>query len=388
MKIGIFTDSYLPYTSGVVRSIQTFTEELSSHGHEVFIFAPSYRNSHEESKVFRFASIPSPTNRDFTLAVPFSLRLKPTIQRLNLDLIHVHSPFLLGRVGARYARRLGIPLVFTFHTLYDQYVHYVPFARSFTKELAQRISRDFCNQCDLVLVPTGVIGDYLRGIGVRTPVSKVPTGIKVVEFQSGDREWLRKRFTIAPRDRVLIFVGRLGQEKNIGFLLESFFLVNREINDTTLVLVGGGPEEEELKNKAAELGIGERVVFTGTLPPRDVINCYAGSDLFVFSSVTETQGIVITEAKAAGLPVVAVGAYGVSEMVEGGTDGYLTDPDPVQFASKVCHILNNETLREEMSRRARLNAEKFSSANCTAKLVDCYLELLNNNKKEELKGPV
>lgn len=388
MKIGIFTDSYLPYTSGVVRSIQTFTEELSNLGHDVFIFAPKYKNCSEESRVFRFASIPSPTNRDFTLAVPFSPRLRPTIKRLNLDLIHVHSPFLLGRLGARYARKLGIPLVFTFHTLYDQYVHYVPFARSFTRELAQRISRDFCNQCDLVLVPTWVIGDYLRKIGVQAPIDRVPTGIKLADFQGGHRDWLRERFKISPQDRVLLFVGRLGQEKNIGFLMECFSLISREIQDTVLVLVGGGPEEEDLRNKAHELGISERVVFTGTLPPGDVVHCYAGSDLFVFSSVTETQGIVIAEAKAAGLPVVAVGANGVSEMVEDGVDGYLTDMDAEQFVGKVCHILNNNTLREEMSRRARLNAESLSSANCTARLVECYLDLLQQYNKENLKRPV
>lgn len=388
MKIGIFTDSYLPYTSGVVRSIQTFTGELNNLGHEVFIFAPSYRNCEEESNVFRFASIPSPTNHDFSLAVPFSLRLKPTIQRMNLDLIHVHSPFLLGRLGARYARRLGIPLVFTFHTLYDQYVHYVPFARSFTKELAQRISRDFCNQCDLVLVPTNVVGDYLRKIGVQAPVSKVPTGIQIAEFQNGDRAWLRRRYHITPQEKVLLFVGRLGQEKNIGFLMESFALINREVNNTVLVLVGGGPEEEELRNRAIEIGISKRVVFTGTLSPEDVVNCYAGSYLFVFSSVTETQGIVIAEAKAAGVPVVAVGAYGVSEMVEDGLDGYLTDPEPEQFAEKVCHILNNDNLREEMSRRARQSAEQLSSANCTEKLVECYVELLGKYQKKDLKRPV
>lgn len=387
MKIGLFTDSYLPYTSGVVRSIQTFNEELGSMGHEVFIFAPNYRNCVEEERVFRFASIPSPTNRDFSLAVPFSPRLKPTIKRLNLDIIHVHSPFLLGRLGARYARKLGIPLVFTFHTLYDQYVHYVPFARSFTRELAQRISRDFCNLCDLVLVPTWVIGDYLRKIGVRTPIEKVSTGIRLAELQKGRREWLRQRFAIQPAAKVLLFVGRLGQEKNIGFLMECFSLVNREIEDTLLVLVGGGPEEEHLKNKAAELGIGDRVVFTGTLPPADVAHCYAGADLFVFSSVTETQGLVIAEAKAAGLPVVAVGANGVSEMVEDGVDGYLTGMDRFQFAEKVCHLLTNSALREEMGRRARLHAESLSAASCTVRLVECYQRLIAQKNTGKPTGP-
>lgn len=377
LNIGIFTDSYLPYTSGVVRSIQIFKEELSRMGHEVFIFAPSYKNCGAESKVFRFASIPSPTNPDFTLAVPFSLRLKPTIQRIKLDLIHVHSPFLLGRLGARYARKLGIPLVFTFHTLYDQYVHYVPFARSFTRELAQRISREFCNQCDLVIVPTNIIEEYLRDIGVKSPIKRVPTGIKVDELRSGNPEWLKNEYGISSADKVLLFVGRLGQEKNIGFLLESFCLINKEVENTVLVLVGGGPEEEALKKKTKELGLSERVIFTGTLPYRDVINCYAGADMFLFSSVTETQGIVINEAKAAGLPVVAVKAYGVSEMVEDGVDGYLTVLETEQFAERACRILKNDTMREEMSKKARKNAEKFSSAKCAAKLADHYLKLIN-----------
>ncbi len=376
MKIGIFTDSYLPYTSGVVRSIQTFTAELTTLGHEVYIFAPSYKNCDNESRVFRFASIPSPTNPDFSLAVPFSLKLKPVIKKLELDLIHVHSPFLLGRVGARYARKLGVPLVFTYHTLYDQYVHYLPFAKTFSRELAQRISRDFCNQCDLVIVPTDIVGDYLHDIGVLTSVNSVPTGIKISDYQKGDRSWLRRQYMVKPDDKVLLFVGRLGKEKNIFFLMESFKILNNSMGNTVLVLVGGGPEEEELRDKAVELGIEKRVIFTGTLSPEDVINCYASASLFVFPSVTETQGIVIAEAKAAGLPVVAIKAYGVSEMVEDGVDGFLTELDQEQFASKIYMLLKDDKLKEKMSRKARQNAEKLSSTNCTARLIDSYQSLL------------
>lgn len=377
MKIGIFTDSYLPYTSGVVRSIQTFTSELTTLGHEVYIFAPSYRNCDNESRVFRFASIPSPTNPDFTLAVPFSLKLKPIIKKLELDLIHVHSPFLLGRVGVRYARKLGVPLVFTFHTLYDQYVHYLPFAKTFSRELAQKISRDFCNLCDLVIVPTDIVGDYLHDIGVLTPINRVPTGIKISDYQEGDRRWLQRQYKIKPNDKVLLFVGRLGKEKNIFFLMDSFKILNNCLGNTVLVLVGGGPEEEEIRDKAVELGIENKVVLTGTLPPEEVVNCYASASLFVFPSITETQGIVIAEAKAAGLPVVAIKAYGVSEMVEDGVDGYLTELNQEKFASKVHMLLKNDNLKEEMSKNARHNAEKLSSTNCTARLIDSYQSLLS-----------
>jgi 1,2-diacylglycerol 3-alpha-glucosyltransferase len=378
VKIGIFTDSYLPYTSGVVRSIETFTEELTNTGHEVFIFAPAYRNCNKESRVFRFSSIPSPTNPDFSLALPFSIRLRPTIKKLNLDLIHVHSPFLLGRVGARYARRLGIPLVFTYHTLYEQYVHYLPVAKSISKELVQRISRVFCNHCDAVIAPTAVIGQYLREIGVKAPINIVPTGIKVADFQAGEPDWLRHRYNLPAGEKILLFVGRLGQEKNIGFLMDCFKEIHQEYNNARLVLVGSGPEEADLKTRAVNLGVADQVTFTGVLSPADVVNCYAGATIFVFSSVTETQGIVIAEAKAAGLPVVAVRAFGVSEMVEDGIDGYLTELDQGQFIEKVKLLLSDSELYQDVSRRARQNAEKLSTANCTAELIKCYQQVLEN----------
>ncbi len=386
MKIGIFTDSYLPYTSGVVRSIQTFTEELTRMGHAVYIFAPKYKNYDQETRVFRFASIPSPTNRDFTLALPFSLKFRPTIKQLDLDLIHVHSPFLLGRLGARYARKMGVPLVFTYHTMIEQYVHYVPFtqstskdiahlAQSVSKDLAQKLSRNFCNLCDMVTVPTGVIAGYLHEIGVKTPIKIVPSGINTAEYKKGHNKWLQQKFNVPPDSKVLLFVGRLGQEKNIPFLLESFKLIKSEIDESILVIVGRGPEEEELKKMTAELVLKDSVIFTGNLAPADVINCYAGSHLFVFPSVTETQGLVIIEAKAAGLPVVAVSAYGAKEMVEDGDDGYLTDLSPEHFADKTIYLLQNESLRMDMSKNAARNAERFSAENCTALLLNCYLSL-------------
>ena len=386
MKIGIFTDSYLPYTSGVVRSIVTFKEELISNGHEVYIFAPSYDNCVEEEGVFRFSSIKSPTNRDFTLAWPFSFEFGPMVKKLDLDLIHVHSPFLLGRLGASYARKLDIPLVFTYHTLYEQYVHYLPFAGTLAKDITQHISRSFSNRCDLVIVPTAAIETYLRKIGVTAPIKAVPTGIKVEDFLKGEKDWLKKRFDMPGDEKVLIFVGRLGQEKNVHFLLDCFLEINKKFANTRLVLVGSGPEDEELKKKAQENGIERKVTFTGLIPPADVIHCYAGSDIFVFPSVTETQGIVIPEAKAAGLPVVAIDAYGAADMVEHEADGFLTELDQNQFVQRVLQLLEDPDLYQRMSAKARLNAENISTHSCTKKLIACYEQVLTSpaalDKKE------
>ena len=376
-KVGIFTDSYRPYNSGVVRSIETFSKELTAQGHELYVFAPSYRDCEKEHRVFRFASIPAPTNPDFSLAVPISLKLKPTIKKLDLDLIHVHSPFLLGRLGARYAKKLNIPLVFTFHTLYDQYVHYIPFGKNLTRELTQKFCSDFANNCDLVVVPTGVVKQYLLELGVHRPVEVIPTGIVISDFdQDKDEFWLRKRYVIPSREKVLLFVGRLGKEKNIPFLLEAFQQLTESIDGVTLVIVGGGPEEEALKSLTEQLKINNKVVFTGNLSPQDVIKCYHGADLFVFPSITETQGLVIGEAKAAGLPVVAVNVFGVSEMVINGEDGFLTDMDVEEFANKISMLIRDESLHSRMSKQAETNAQLISSKYCALRLAQCYRELL------------
>ncbi|MCS5695885.1 glycosyltransferase family 4 protein [Desulfofundulus thermocisternus] len=388
MRIGIFTDSYRPYTSGVVRSIDTFTAELTKLGHEIYIFAPNYPNCSKEEGVFRFPSFPAPTNRDFTLALPFSFRLKPTLTQWKPDIIHVHSPFLVGRVGARYARKFKIPLVFTFHTLYDQYVHYVPFARSVTRELTRRFCRDFCNKCDLVITPTSIIKDHLRNLGVYAKIKVIPTGINLDDFNNGDIYWLRKKYNIKPEETILLYVGRLGQEKNIVFLLYAFvelYITNPNIK---LVLVGGGPEYNNLKKLTHQLGIEEQVIFTGTLNRKEVINCYLGADIFVFASKTETQGLVLAEAKAAGLPVVAIKAYGSSEMIKDGEDGFLLPESKEIYVEKIKELILNKELRQKLSRRAKINAQQLSSHRSALNLIAEYHALLNEKHDQILSNSI
>jgi glycosyltransferase involved in cell wall biosynthesis len=375
-KVGVFSDSYKPYTSGVVRSIDTFKEELTTMGYETYIFAPDYKNSQKESGVFRFKSIPAPTHPEFTLAIPFSLGLKSTITELGLNIIHVHSPFLLGRVGAYYAKRNKLPLVFTFHSFYEQYVHYVPINKNITKALVKRFCSEFANNCDAVIAPSVIAQEYLLKIGVKTPVKVIPTGIPINDYERYDPSWLRENYSIPEGSTVLLFVGRLGKEKNLAFILDVFnkYIVGHA--DAVLVIAGGGPEENTLKELAGQLDISHRVVFTGNLSKQDVINCYHGADIFVFASVTETQGLVIGEAKAAGLPVVAVNKNGAAEMVEDGQDGFLTDLNARQFAGKIMELITNLELRGIMSEHAKKNAELISSRNCAIRLVECYKELL------------
>jgi 1,2-diacylglycerol 3-alpha-glucosyltransferase len=382
MKIGIFTDSYRPYTSGVVRSIDTFAAELTAMGHEIYIFAPNYPDCEPETGIFRFFSIPAPTQKEFSLAIPFALTMGTTIRQLGLDLIHVHSPFLLGRLGARCAKRYNLPLVFTYHTLYDKYIHYVPWLQTLSRSLMQQFIRNFCNNCDTVIVPTDIVAQMLKEQDIGTPLLTIPTGIDLAAFARAEPRWLRNRYGIADQEQILLFVGRLGQEKNLEFLLHAFKKILHQLPQTRLVLVGSGSEAETFRTLAITLGMDKHVIFTGNLPYQEVINCYADADLFVFASVTETQGLVIGEAQAAGLPVVAVDAYGVSEMVHNNVDGYLTPLDPEAFTDKILAILTNASLRTELAQNARQSATRASSQQMALKLADAYTHLVAQKKQQ------
>lgn len=379
MNIGFFTDSYRPYTSGVVRSIEIFTREFNARGHEVYIFGPDYPLIHypREDKIFRFAAIPAPTMPEFSIPLPFSAQLGTTLRRINLEIIHVHSPFLLGRLGAHAARQYSLPLVFTFHTLYEQYVHYLPMAQQTTRSLVQNIVRDFCNRCNLVIAPSRLVEDYLEEIGVTVKKAVIPTGIDLQEFEGADPRWLQVNFQVAPQERVLLYVGRLGKEKNLPFLLESFRRALQVIPALRLVLVGGGPQEEDLRQLCAKLGLESRVTFTGILPRNEIVHCYASADLFVFPSVTETQGLVIAEAKAAGLPVVAIRAFGAAEMVRPGEDGLLAENSQADFTRNILRVLQDPILHEKMRSNSRQNSLELSSFLSAEKMLAHYKALLD-----------
>lgn len=382
MRIGIFTDSYKPYTSGVVTSISTFKEELTRLGHEIHIFAPSYPNYTEvEENVYRYYSVPSPTNPDYTLAIPVYPGIKLLIKRLNLDLIHVHSPFTMGRVGLHYARRYYLPLVFTYHTRYDQYVHYVPVAQDLAKEVTIKYSSHFCNNCNHIIVPSPEIKEIVGEFGVKTPVSVIPTGVPLYRFENGDNTWLRRHYSIPDENKILLFVGRLTKEKNLHFLIDSFKMARDQVPNLTLVLTAQGPLEAELRNHAQRLGLSldHDVIFTGALPFDTLVHVYYSADLFVFSSLTETQGLVLVEAMAAGLPVVAVSASGVKDMVDDGIDGILTSCNKEEFAATICRVIQDPHLYQCLQAGAIQKADRLSSRSQAIKLEAVYQELAEKN---------
>lgn len=391
MKIAVFTDSYRPYVSGVVRSIDTFSAELLDLGHEVYIFGPRYYPSQHDgrtpsaadddvpaTKVFRYWSIPVPMYRGFTAPVPISAQAEQLCSDLGIHIIHSHTPFAMGALGALLARRLRLPLVFTHHTMYHEYVHYLPGVRTALREMMLRYVGTYCRRADLVITPTPQIREFaIKAYGLQNkPVKAIPTGIDVEEFRRGDGRAVRERFSIPERAPVLTFVGRLGREKNVDFLLDAFKRITLRRADVHFLLVGDGPRRAHLEETVKEAGLAGRVHFTGTLPKRQVIDAYHAADLFVIASVTETQGLATLEAMAAGLPVVGVRAPGTCDMVEHGVQGLLTAEEPEPFAAAVLRLLEDGAMRRSFAARALERAEKFSARNMALEMLRAYEEAL------------
>lgn len=386
MKIGFFSDSYKPYLSGVVKSIESFKSEMEVLDHEVYIFAPDYPEVQKQDNIYRFRSIPVPTNNEFRLAVPLSNSLLSEVKKLQLDIIHTHSPFLMGWLGKSVARKLDIPLVFTYHTLYEEYAHYAPLGKDIARWLAVKYSKEYCQSCDLVISPSDFVNRRLKSYGIPTPLLTIPTGIDLKPYRERKNKggWIREKYNIGSNEKILLFVGRLGQEKNVSFLIRALRKIIDSLPDIRLIMVGDGPERNNLLNLANKLSLADRVVFTGKQEPDKVIEFYLAADLFVFPSVTETQGLVILEAMAGGLPVVAINAAGSTSMIDDGHNGLLVKEEEYLFARGVIELITHEMRYNMFKNNALKKAENYSIRNMALRLLDGYSSLVKNNKFQDI----
>jgi 1,2-diacylglycerol 3-alpha-glucosyltransferase len=358
VRIALFTNNYLPFCGGVTISVETLRRGLEASGHEAWVFGPRLTGAEDASvKVVRYPSIPVATYPEFALAVPYSRRIERLVSALAFDVIHAHHPFLLGPAARRLARRTRRPLIFTDHTRYEKYAHYVPLPLRLVQAAALRISAGFAAQADAVLAPSAVIRDELHARGVRAPIAVVPTGVDLECFRPGDREAARRSLGVGQGEPLVLYVGRLDREKSVDRVLGAFERVASTIPAARLVLVGQGTEAERLRRTAASLPVAERIRFLGLRPHDSLAECYQAADVFLFASETETQGLVLAEAAACGLPAVAVDAPGCDEVVRDGDTGILTKGDPAALAEAVIGLLLDPERRRAMARRAREVAE-------------------------------
>lgn len=381
MRIGMFVNYYIPSKGGIETSVINLAAGLRAAGHEVFIFAPNYPDWTETDKnVYRYKSFAfTYDDYQYVIPVPQLSKMEGAVRSLNLDVIHSHGPYSLGWEATKLARKLEKPVVVTYHIKYEDYSHYVFFL---PEKLARKVIRYFvnrnCRKCDAVIAPSSAIQKLLWGEGIRKSVYVIPSGINIDQFSkdAGQRAPLRAKYGVMDDEVLLITASRVVPEKNIDFLVRSFALIRKRSPKAKLMIVGDGSFRDELDALVEELSLGESVIFTGQLDKEGMIAHYQACDIFTFASLTETQGLVAVEAMAAGLPVVAVKASGIEDMVKSGSDGILTDNKEENFAENAIKLIEDAELRRKMSQSARANAAEFRIEPWIGKVVGLYKELI------------
>jgi 1,2-diacylglycerol 3-alpha-glucosyltransferase len=363
--------------------VKQLKEHLALLGHEVFIFTGAHPKSHFEENVFRFRSFPFPWERQHRVVIPtVYFDVEKTLEKLQIDLIHSHTMLVMGYIGNIIAERKSIPSVTTYHTIMEDYVHYIPFFNSVLREFVIDLSRRFCNKNKAVIVPSRKVEKLLRDYGVSTDIEVIPNGIDLTPFENKISEEkiqeFRERFNIPSNAKVLIFVGRLGKEKSVDAIVENFSRIVKKYPDTFLLIVGDGPEKKNLKTQVKELGLKNRVIFTGYLKwPDEVVLAYNSSDIFVIASHTETFGVVLVEAMACGLPVVAYADDAFRDIVKNGINGFLIGSKD-RLHEGIESLLSSDELMKNMSVASIEIAGSFTMEKHVKKTIALYETVLNS----------
>lgn len=383
MHIAMFTNTYLPFTNGITRSINSFRKTMENElNHNVFVFSQGAGRDYEEEEpfVFRYPSLEIPF-QGYPLTIPISRFVTQLLPSLKLDVIHAHHPAPMGMEAASRADSLNVPLVFTHHTHYQEYSHYIKLpGENTTKRIIERWIADFMVQCQHVIVPSESIGRMIEETyGIRSRLTVIPTGIETRPYQEADGRIMRQELNWGD-DRVLISVGRMAEEKNWPTLLDAVQIVFAQQPNARLVLLGDGPEKEALEKYAAKLGINGRVQFLGNVPFDRVPFYLKAADLFCFASVTETQGLVTLEAMAAGLPVVVVDAPGTSDAVTHEVEGLLTANDSQALASAIVRVLQDADLYARLQAATAAKVTQFDMLNLTRKMIAVYEQAAEDKK--------
>ena len=383
MNIAMFTNNYKPYIGGVPISIEHLAGALRQRGHRVYVFAPTYREQTEEELVIRYPSFPVSIAK---APVPDVLTriFEKKVKELSIDVIHVHHPAIVGNVALYLKKKYKIPVVYTYHTRYEQYLYYVkPLERieRYTGFIRKYMAY-FCRRCDMLLAPTPGMRDYLlaQNFGEGVPVNVLPTGIpEECFFPDRDRAAELRRTYKGERDYLFVTVSRLAREKNLLFQLEGLALLKEKMDrygkTFRHLMIGEGPQKQELQEKVRQLGLEDTVVFTGTVPNSEMKNYQSAADLFLFTSRSETQGIVVLEAMAAGNPVAAVDATGVRDVVEDKKNGCLTREEADEWSDGIVGLLKDAKRYHAMSEAARETAQGYGEDRVACMAEACYEEI-------------
>ena len=378
MKILMMTNTYAPMVGGIEESIRSFTAEFERLGHEVFIVAPECEGvPPDEVGVIRLRAIQKFNNSDFSMALPMSSLLPELMKNFKADIIHCHHPFWMGDIALRLSSQYKIPLVFTYHTMFEQHMHYLPIQNDGTKRFIIELFAGYANLANQVIVPSESVRAILLERGVKTSMEVAPTGVDLQKFSKGDGTVIRKRLGIPANAVVIGHVGRLALEKNLEFLSRSVVAYLKKEKDIHFLVAGSGPLEDLIKKIFDEQGAGKRLHLAGVLKGQDLVDCYHAMNIFAFASLSETQGIVLVEAMAAGVPVVAIDASGVREVVKDGYNGRLIfEENQNNFSEAFAWCLKQSASEFEKMRKNAIAATKeFAVDLCAKRMLKIYQDV-------------
>ncbi|MBK1873637.1 MULTISPECIES: glycosyltransferase [Marinobacter] len=391
LRVAMFTNNYLPFIGGVPISIARLKKGLEQLGDKLLVVAPRYKDQPAvEEHALRVPSLLAMgEKREFRLANIFLGRIRKRVRAFHPDIIHLHHPFWLGSLGLFMARRLKVPAIYTYHTRLEHYAHFVPLpGLIFRNLISHALIKRFANKCDGVIVPTYSTEEYLRMIGVKTPTFVQPTGIEYTRFQAvADEEITELRQALNLKsETVFISVSRLSNEKNIDFMIEAIGRLHQESTKPFhFLMIGEGHQKERLQNKIQELGLEDQITLVGAVPPEKMATWYRLGDAFLFASKSETQGMVILEAMAAGLPVVAVRSSGIDDVVRHGINGFKTPERQDLWCAQVKQLLEDEELRNTLSEQALAFSKDFSVEQFASNVREIYATTLAVSEKRQLK---
>lgn len=380
MKIVMATNTYKPITGGLEKSVSIFSKEYQKRGHQVLIVAPEHKEAPKgERNIFRVPAIQNFNGTDFSIELPIHFNLLKVLDKFNPDIVHAHHPFLLGDTALRIAQKYQVPLVFTHHTLYEEYTHYVPLKAKALKKFVISLATEYANLSDYVFVPSQSILKLIESRGVKTKKEVIPTGIYVDDFTNGDGLGFRKKLKIRKSVFLVGIVGRVAPEKNIVFLTDTVIDFLKKKKEAEFLIVGEGDLLELIKDKFKKNNLLERLHCPGILSGQELVDAYNALDVFAFASHSETQGLVLLEAMAAGIPVVAVDAPGVREVLDDKRNGRLLKNDnQKEFSQALDWVFSmSQERRRKLKEAAKRKAEKFSVFGFTERALKVYQELID-----------
>ncbi len=387
MNIAMFTNTYLPHVGGVARSVSSFAEAYRQLGHKCLVIAPEFEGHEDQPGVVRVPAITNFNDSGFSFRLPFMGDVSESLDRFQPDIIHAHHPFLLGDSALRAAYARDLPLVFTHHTLYEQYTGYLPIDGDFVQRAAAEIATGFANACSLVFAPSGSIAELIAQRGVTSPIEVQPTGIDLAQFQSGDGARFRKQRQL-PEDAVVIgHVGRIAAEKNLEFLTRACCSALDTNKNARLVIVGSGEQEDRIKEIAAERGSGDRILLTGSLQGQELADAYASFDIFGFASQSETQGLVLAEAMASGTAVVALEGPGVRDVLRHGENGLMlpAESSESEYAAALSELIADRPRLQRFRSAAQKTASELDHTRTAANALAHYTNAIERHE-ERMEG--